>query len=99
VDPLETSAMHIPTFDANPERVRIDTSGSGSLKLDVTTGATIVGVSGVLDFVFRSYSIYLTEAATLAQNGITASLPARAAQPYEFTVASANMERFFDTVD
>jgi len=97
--PSGSTTPHIPTYDANPERVRIDTSGLGASKLDVTTGAVISGVVGALDFIFRSYSIYLTQSATLTQSGISAALPVRLPQPYEFTVSSANMERFFDTVD
>lgn len=99
VDPAETTATHIPTFDANPERVRIDASGLGANVLDISTGAQVADITGALDFIFRSYSIYLTQPATLIHDGISASTPVRLAQPYEFTVSSMNMERFFDTVN
>ena len=97
--PAFSTGPNIPTYDANPERVRIDAGGlTGTDKLDVTTGAAVSGIVGVLDFTFRSYSIYLTQSATLVHDGITAALPVRVPQSYEFTVSSANMERFFDTV-
>jgi len=97
--PVGTLAAHIPTFDANPERIRVDSSCLCAAKLEVTTGAVVNDITGPVDFVFRSYSIFLTAPATIAQSGIVQSAPVRAALPYEFTIATANMERFFDTTD
>src|SRR5438105_7562626 len=54
----------VPQFDANPERVRVDTNGPvGSLALDVATGAVVSNLTGVLDFMFRSYTV-LTDPGT-----------------------------------
>src|SRR5207237_6164020 len=90
----------VPQFDANPERVRVDTKGSvGSTVLDVATGAVVSNLTGPLDFTFRSYTI-LTDpgSGATASNNDAHAVPVRAgAGEGELVVASFNMERFFDT--
>ncbi|HZX94101.1 MAG TPA: PxKF domain-containing protein, partial [Myxococcales bacterium] len=92
----------VPQFDANPERLRVDTKGqAGSTVLDVATGAVVSNLTGVLDFQFRSYML-LTDpsSAHAATNNDAHAIPVRAgAGEGELVVASFNMERFFDTVD
>ena len=93
-------AMGIPVFDANPERIRVDSDAIGGPALDVTPGATVTGLVGPLDYSFRSYTIDVEPTAQLTvTGGIAAATPARLAAAGEFTVASANLERFFDTAD
>lgn len=90
----------IPIFDANPERIRVDSDGQiGASALEVTTGATVTGLVGPLDYAFRTYTI-LPDAATPpgASGNISATaVPIPAAD--ELTVGSFNLERFFDTVN
>jgi uncharacterized protein len=51
-------------FDANPERLRVDSDAQpGAITLDVTTGATVTNITGPLDYGFRTYTI-LPDAAT-----------------------------------
>ena len=101
-DPLPAGApAGVPRFDANPERLRVETSTlSGSTALDLTSNVVLTNVGGPLDFRFRAYTI-LTEpasppTATTPNMTVTA---VRSATAEEFTVASFNMERFFDTVN
>jgi predicted extracellular nuclease len=101
-DPLPAGApAAVPRFDANPERLRVETSTlSGSTALDLTSNVVLTNVVGPLDFRFRAYTI-LTEpasppTATTPNMTVTA---VRSATADEFTVASFNMERFFDTVN
>ncbi|HVG20250.1 MAG TPA: Ig-like domain repeat protein [Blastocatellia bacterium] len=90
----------VPRFDDNPERLRVDSRAQpGTTSLEVTSGATVTNLTGPLDYSFRTYTI-LPDAATapVASGNITAiAVPAPA--PGEFTVASFNMERFYDTSD
>jgi predicted extracellular nuclease len=90
----------IPRFDENPERLRVDSDAQvGATALEVTTGALVTNLTGPLDFGFRTYSI-LPDPATppsVSGNASAAPLPAPAAG--EATVASWNLERFFDDVD
>ncbi|MFP5265294.1 MAG: Ig-like domain repeat protein [Blastocatellia bacterium] len=101
LDELPTgSPCCVPRFDDNPERLRVDSRAQpGTTSLEVTSGATVVNLTGPLDYSFRTYTI-LPDAATppVASGNITAiAVPAPASN--EFTVASFNMERFYDTSD
>jgi uncharacterized repeat protein (TIGR01451 family) len=97
-DPLPPgSPANVPRFDENPERIRIDSDAQpGTTALNVSTGAVLTNVTGPLDYSFRAYTILPDT--TLVGTGIG---PTAAPTPTanEFTVASFNMERFFDTVN
>ena len=89
----------VPRFDGNPERLRVDSSAQpGSAILNVAAGQRISGVTGVLDFAFGSYAI-LPDPGTDVVSGAQAATPVPVASATEFTVASANLERFFDEQD
>jgi hypothetical protein len=90
----------IPRFDANPERLRIDSDAQpGSTALEVTTGATVSNITGPLDYGFRTYTILPDAATTPAVTGNVTGTPVPAPNADEFTIGSFNMERFFDTAD
>ncbi|HTF37712.1 MAG TPA: BACON domain-containing carbohydrate-binding protein [Blastocatellia bacterium] len=92
----------IPRFDANPERLRVDSDGlTGGVKLDVTTFVTVTNLTGPLDYAFRTYTI-LQDPPPAPQPGVSANIsaiPVPVPDADEFTVGSFNMERFFDTTD
>ena len=94
-----SGSCSVPRFDGNPERLRVDSDGQiGSAKIEIAAGQSITGLTGVLDYGFRSYTIIPDPAAwTLSGRGAAAPVPA--ASPNEFTVASFNMQRFYDTTD
>ncbi len=98
----ENWPANIPRFDGNPERLRLDSDALvGAAKLDVTSGATLTNVTGVLDYAFRCYTILplpgnQTQASIV---GNISATPVPEATTDEFTVASFNLERFFDTTD
>ncbi|HRH40969.1 MAG TPA: hypothetical protein PKY82_04940, partial [Pyrinomonadaceae bacterium] len=47
-----------PTFDMNPELLRIDSdSQTGAKPIDVTSGATLKNLTGVVDYAYKSYTI------------------------------------------
>ena len=98
----ESWPANIPRFDGNPERLRLDSDSLvGATKLEVTSGATLTNVTGVLDYTFRCYTILPLPGnqtqANVAGNISASPVPEAAAN--EFTVASFNLERFFDTTD
>jgi hypothetical protein len=91
-------------FDDNPERVLIDSTLAGGTSLELSTGAVLPNVTGVLDFTFSNDSFYDPSRLILDASydrsqvtpGITPqTVPQKAAN--EFTVASFNIERFFNT--
>ncbi len=102
IPPCTSGPCAIPVFDTNPERIRIDSDGQpGAPALDVATGATLPGVQGVVDYSFRTWTVLpdppplgpvLTPSGGILPTGAT---PPAASQ---FTVASFNMQRFYDTV-
>jgi uncharacterized protein len=92
----------VPRFDLNPERLRVNSWGQiNSTRIDVTTGTVVSNLVGVLDYTYRTWTL-LTDLNPVPP--ITVSTPAMAVpvpdpDANEFTVASFNLERFFDTVD
>jgi predicted extracellular nuclease len=86
----------VPRFDENPERIMVDTDGlAGSTRLNVTTGVTLGGVIGPLDFTFGDYKIAPETTPSATPNLVATPVTQPAAD--EFTVGSFNLENFFST--
>jgi len=101
--PSGAAPASVPIFDANPERIRVNSLGlTGSVDLQATTGAVVTGITGPLDFGFRTYTID-TDPPTITPTPImTGGLTATAVpvpNSRELTIGSFNMQRFFDTTD
>ena len=91
---------NVPRYDANPERIRVDSDALiGATRIEVTTGALVANLTGPLDYSFRSYMIDPEPATIPTVSGNITAIPVDVSGAHEFTVASFNMERFFDTVD
>ena len=56
--PIPGAPSAIAKFDDNPERILIDSVLSGGTSLELSTGAVLPNVTGVLDFTFSSDSFY-----------------------------------------
>jgi predicted extracellular nuclease len=102
-DPIPggAGAQPIPRWDGNPEILTIDsdTLGGPAYLLNLPAGSVIEGLTGPLDYGFRRYTLHRDPA--VAINVIPGPGPraARAPAANEFTVAAANLERFFDNVN
>ncbi len=100
VPPCDAGAgCAIPIFDTNPERLRIVSGLLGAPLLDVSAGTVITGLSGPLDFGFRTYTIGPESTAALGVSAGASITPVPAARDAEITVGSLNMQRFFDDSD
>lgn len=95
----------IPLWDGNSEkftiesvRARSNTNGNRA-PIDVDVGATLTGLTGVLDYSFRSYRIALDFDAVPAITAGRAPAAVSAATPEEYTIGTYNLERFFDNVN
>ena len=95
---------NVATFDDNPERILVDSSFFGGSAIDLSTGAVLTSVTGVLDFTFSSDSYYDPSRLLLdnsySRANVTAGMdptPVPAAAANEFRVAGYNVERFFNT--
>lgn len=88
----------IPVFDQNPERLRVDADAIlGVAAPVVTTGAVMTDVTAVVDYGFRTWTLLPT--APLVPSGLASATAARAPAAGEYTVASFNLQRLYDTVD
>ena len=88
----------VPLWDSNPELLCIDSKAFGGTVLDLTSNATVTGISGVMDFSFGSPEILLDKATPPTVTGLMTAQPIPAQAANEFTVASFNMERFYNDV-
>ncbi len=93
-------ACCIPRFDENPERLRVDSDGqTGATALEVTAGAVVTNITSPLDFAFRTWNLLPdpTPPPSVSGNVTAGAVPVPAAG--EATIASWNLERFYNTVD
>lgn len=101
-DPLPAGApCCVPRFDTNPESIRVDSDGqTGAARIDVRTGAVVTGLVGPLDYGFRHYTILPDPATppTVTSAGM-ALTPVTDATASEVTIATYNLQRFYDTVN
>lgn len=98
LNPLPPGApANVPRFDGNPERLRIVSNGLGLPPVEVAAGQVVTGVAGILDYGFRTYTIFPQSPLTIV--GSVAAIPVETPTPGQFSVASANLQRFFDTVN
>ncbi len=91
----------VPRFDGNPERIRVDSDGQpGAAALNAPVGTLVQNLVGPLDYGFRSYTI-LPDPSTPPSVTVASGDAERVRPPTddEFTVASFNLQRFFDTTD
>jgi uncharacterized protein len=88
------SPCDIPRFDGNPERIRVSSFGAGGTGINVTAGTTVTGIVGPLDYGFRTYTVF--PETTPAISALPTFTPVPAPLADELTVASLNLQRFFD---
>lgn len=87
----------LPIFDMNPEMLRIDSDGlNDGVALDVTSGTTIKNLVGVMDYAFQRYTLLIDPTIKPLIEGSMKPIPASPAGEREVTVASFNLENFFD---
>lgn len=100
-DPLPAGApVGVPRFDANQEALRVDSDGqSGATALELSAGQTLSALTGVLDYGFRAYTLLPDVGSSPTIGAAPSPGVATARTASEFTVASYNLQRFFDNVD
>lgn len=92
--------VNTPRFDTNPERLRIQSRGQiGAGIVVVDTGAVVTGLVGVLDYGFGTYILMPDPGASIAVAGGMMPQPVSTPAAGEFTIAGANMLRFYDAVN
>jgi predicted extracellular nuclease len=86
----------VPLWDSNPELLYIDSLAFGGPAINLTSNATVTGISGVMDFSFGSPEVLLDNATRPTVTGLMTVQPVPVQAANEFTVASFNMERFYN---
>lgn len=90
----------LPIFDMNPEMLRIDSTGlSGGEPIDVTTGAKIKELAGIIDYSFRAYTLMVDPGIKPQVGENMKPVITSPAGEREVTIASFNLENFFDDED
>ena len=90
----------VPRFDGKPERIRVDSDGQpGAAALNAPTGTVVENLVGPLDYAFQSYTILPDPSAPPRVTAAPAPGAARAWTLDEYSIASFNLQRFFDTTD
>jgi len=105
-DNFPSPPANVTYFDDNPERILVSSTLAGGVPIDLSTGAKLANVTGVLDFTYSSDTYYdpsrLILDAAWDRLQITPGMvpqPAPLPSTNEFTVASFNVGRFYNTDD
>ncbi len=87
------------TFDGNPELVRIDTfrQNTATAGIGATFGATLTGVTGVLNYENRFYTIVADPTPAIGVTGNISATPAPTPTAGEIIVGSWNFENYTGT--
>ena len=90
----------LPIFDSNPEAIRIDSSAQlGAQIIDVTSGAEIKNLSGIMYYDYGKYTI-LTDVDTKATvSGFVKSIALPQPTERQISIAGMNLENYFDDED
>jgi len=86
----------LPVFDGNPELIEMSVEALG-LPFQALSAGSEISAKGVIGFGFGDYELQPSELTMINENVIPSSV--RDATIDEFTLASANIQRFFDPID
>lgn len=99
-DRLKTSFPKMQLFDANPERLRIESGALlGAKNLDVPSNVNVRGVTGVMHYSYRTNTIFVDPDAKLEVSSQRKTNPLPVPTARQFIVAGMNLENFFDDKD
>ncbi|HEY8559710.1 MAG TPA: hypothetical protein VIL74_04850 [Pyrinomonadaceae bacterium] len=99
-DKIRKETPKVAIFDHNPERLRIESTAQlGAPALDVTSGAEIRNLTGVVHYGYRAYSILADADGKPAVSNLMKAQTLPAPTDRQFSIAAMNLERFFDDED
>lgn len=98
--PSGTSIPPLLRWDGNPEQLRVDTDGQVSAtRINLSARTVLPAFAGVLDYAFSRYSILPDVGSLPASPAEFPPTAVTAPLASELTVASYNLQRFFDDVN
>lgn len=87
-------------FDANPERLRIESAAQlGSQTIDVPALTELKNITGVLHYAYRAYAILTDAGARPSVSSYPRQINLPPAGERQFSVAGMNVENLFDDQD
>lgn len=90
----------IPRFDSNPERLRIDSNELvGAPTLNYSVGTVVTGLTGPLDYAFRSYTLLPDPGSTPTPRGGAVASAVTTPAEDELTIGTFNLQRLYDTTN
>jgi predicted extracellular nuclease len=99
-DKIKAAAPKLQIFDANPERLRIDSGALiGAKELNAPSNVNIKGVTGVLHYSYRTNTILIDPDAKIEISSSRKSVPLPSTTARQFSIAGMNLENFFDDKD
>jgi predicted extracellular nuclease len=99
-DKLRKQVPKMALFDHNPERLRIESEAQlGAQPIDVPAYSTIKGLTGVMGYAWRAYSILVDPDNKPEVAGLMRAKALPAPSEKQFSIAAANIEQFFDEYD
>lgn len=99
IDLLSGSPTNVPRYDTNPEALRVNTRGQyGVFPVDAFYGATVSGLTGVLEYDTAYTLLPDLSAPTVTNNNLIAT-PLTAPVPSQITVATLDIDRFYNDVN
>ncbi len=99
-DSFKKATPKIAVFDHNPERLRVESAEQlGAQPIDVTAFAEIKNLTGVMHYAYRAYSILVDADNKPAISNFVKAQPLPPLTDRQFSIASMNVERFFDDED
>ena len=96
--PPSGSPCCVPFWNGAPQRIRVDTK-TLSTALDVGTGAVVSDLTGPLSFAQHAYTIVTETTPTVVTPSPSSAIAAPAPTSGEFTVATLQLQHFYDTID
>lgn len=88
----------IPFWNGAPQRIRVDTKAL-STPQDVATGALVSNLTGPLSFAQHTYTIVTETAPAVVPPSSTSASAVPAPASDEFTIATFNLQHFYDTTN
>lgn len=99
-DKINSAAPKLQMFDANPERLRVDSGALlGAKDLSVPSNVNIKGVTGVLHYSYRTNTIFIDPEAKIEVSSSSKTVQLPATTERQFSIAGMNLENFFDDKD
>ncbi len=97
---IKKDTPKIAIFDHNPERIRVDSTAQlGAQPIDVTSNAEIKNLTGVMSYGYRALTILVDADNKPVISNLFKAIPLQVPNDRQFSVASMNVERFFDDED